>query len=63
MPVEDNRRSGYGTQCHTQLQTNCHIVTLNINSHTICDPYSLPLIPDLIAKLQGVTYFTKLNLC
>src|ERR1700759_2442507 len=33
-----------------------------LNKGTICDVYPLPLISDLLLKLRGMKYFTKLNL-
>ena len=33
-----------------------------VNKHTICDAYPLPLILDLIDKLQGAKMFTKFNI-
>ena len=32
-----------------------------INEHTVCDTYPLPLISDLINKLQGAKLFTKFD--
>ena len=32
-----------------------------VNKHTVCDAYPLPLISDLVNKLQGVKVFTKFN--
>ena len=34
-----------------------------VNEHTICDAYPLPLISDLIDKLQEAKIFTKFNVC
>ena len=33
-----------------------------VNKHTVCDAYPLPLISDLIDKLQGVKIFAKFNI-
>src|SRR6266498_1087055 len=33
-----------------------------LNAMTMKNKYPLPLIPELIVKLQGVKYFTKLNI-
>ena len=34
-----------------------------VNEHTVRDTYPLPLISDLVDKLQGAKVFTKFNVC
>ena len=34
-----------------------------LNAMTVKNKYPLPLIPELIAKLRGAKYFTKLDVC